>query len=74
MQQSTTTVKLTKKTVSIQELHKYVIWGVGIWIIFVLTFVSAYYRVSKSEKFDGMPYKTLTDEDSQKPAESYPNN
>ncbi|NEQ08325.1 MAG: hypothetical protein F6K37_20960 [Moorea sp. SIO4E2] len=73
MQQSTTTtVKLTKKTVSIQELHKYVIWGVGIWIIFVLTFVSAYYRVSKSEKFDDMPYKTLTDEDYQKRAESYP--
>ncbi len=53
------------KNVSSQELHKYVLGLVGIWILFVVSFPVAYLRVSRSEKYSGSPFKSLTWEQAQ---------
>ena len=59
------------KVMSAQPLHKYVFLGVGVWLLFVLTFATACYRVSLSQQFNGMPFKTLADTGTHKPASSY---
>ena len=71
MVQTQTRPKENKKEKSGQPLHKFVIIGVGIWVLFVATFAIAFYRVSLSQKFDGLPFKTLTDSETQKPVSSY---
>lgn len=52
-------------------MHKFVFMGVGIWVVFVLTFAIAYVRVSNSDNYGGLPFRALTDTETQRPAASY---
>lgn len=56
---------------STQPLHKFVLLGAGVWMMFVLTFAIAYYRVGSSQKYNGTPFKSLTDTETHKPTASY---
>ena len=56
---------------SARYLYKYVWIGVGIWSLFLATFAVAYARVSQHEKFPNTPFKSLSAQDTQKPADSY---
>lgn len=49
----------TKKNQT-KELHKYILGMVSVLFLFGITFPAAYWRVSKSEKFAGNPFKSLT--------------
>ncbi|MBP0016870.1 MAG: hypothetical protein J7647_04850 [Cyanobacteria bacterium SBLK] len=49
-----------------QSMHKYILILSGIFLVFVATFVTAFWRVAESEKFDGLPFKTLPPEAGQK--------
>ncbi|NER24854.1 MAG: hypothetical protein F6J96_29970 [Symploca sp. SIO1C2] len=44
----------------------------GVLILFAITLPVACWRVSQSEKYGGLPLKSLTTEDTQKPQSSYP--
>lgn len=56
---------------SSQAMHKFVFWGAGIWVLFVLTFAIAYIRVANSGKFNGIPFRSLTNAEPQRPSETY---
>ena len=64
---------LEKRSSTIHHLQKYVVAGVGIWAMFMLTFAIAYHRVANSEKYNGLPFNSLEDSDPQRPASFYPN-
>ena len=53
------------------RLHKYVIGGIGVWILFVISFPLAYWRVSETKPYQGEPFLSLSTEETQKPADSY---
>lgn len=57
----------------IQKMRYYVFALVSIIGLFFLTFPIAYWRVSRSEKFTGLPVKSLSLEDSQKPSQKNQN-
>ena len=48
------------------SLHKYVLICVGSLFLFIASFPIAYWRVSQSDKYDGLPFKSLELEDHQK--------
>lgn len=50
----------------IQSMHKYVLTLSGIFLLFIVTFVTAFWKVAGSEKFNGLPFKTLPPEAGQK--------
>ena len=54
-----------------KSLYKYVSVGVWIWVVFVASFILAYERVGNSEAFEGVPFKSLGLEETQKPSLSY---
>lgn len=56
---------MQNKNISSRELHKYVLGLVSVWILFVMSFPVAYLRVSRSEKYHGIPFKSLTWEQTQ---------
>ena len=66
---------LTKNNqkVEAKALHKYVLICVGCLFLFVSSFSFAYWRVSKEEKFQGLPLKSLDWNAPQKPTLPYPN-
>ncbi|MGK7929512.1 MAG: hypothetical protein AB4290_30445 [Spirulina sp.] len=47
-------------------MHKYVLTLSGIFLLFIVTFVTAFWKVAGSEKFNGLPFKTLPPEAGQK--------
>ncbi|MDJ1185523.1 hypothetical protein [Roseofilum casamattae] len=49
-----------------QKMHKYVLVCAGVFVLFVASFPLAYWRVSRSGKFNAGPFNTLTPEQSQK--------
>ena len=58
--------------VQINTLHKYVLICVGCLLLFVGSFPIAYWRVSKAEKFQGLPLKSLDWKAPQKATLPYP--
>lgn len=64
-------VSTTMKRRPAHYLYKYVWFAVGIWLLFLATFAVAYSRVSQHESFLNTPFKSLSAQDTQKPAESY---
>lgn len=62
---------MNTKTESRRSLHKYVIGGVGIWFLFVLSLPIAYFRVSQMTTFEGSPFKGMAETETHKPIESY---
>ena len=54
-----------------RPMHKYVFMGIGIWVVFVLTFVIAYFRVGSNGNYDGVPFRSITDAEPQRPASTY---
>ncbi|MEL7039191.1 MAG: hypothetical protein AAFO04_26810 [Cyanobacteria bacterium J06592_8] len=57
----------------IQRMQHYVLGLVSIIVLFFMTFPIAYWRVSRSEKFSGLPMKSLSLEESQKPSQKNQN-
>ena len=51
---------ISKKTIQKRQMHLYVFICVGVFLTFVVTFPLAYLRVSNSEKYEGIPFKSLT--------------
>jgi nicotinamide riboside transporter PnuC len=43
-----------------RQMHKYVFGLVGVWLLFMIAFSSAYFRVTQNEKFADVPVKSLT--------------
>ncbi|WP_299490187.1 hypothetical protein [Acaryochloris sp. IP29b_bin.137] len=66
-----TQIKVKQPKTSVRPLHKYVVFGVGLWFLFIVTFAIAHLRVSQSGKFNGLPLKSLTESQPQKPVDSY---
>ena len=60
-----------QRAASAQAMHKLVFIGAGIWVAFMLTFVVAYFRVAASDKYEGGPFKSLTEAAPQRPATTY---
>ncbi|NEQ65871.1 MAG: hypothetical protein F6K21_10300 [Symploca sp. SIO2D2] len=60
------------KAQHINQMRTYVLSLTGVLILFAITFPVACWRVSQSEKYGGLPLKSLTTEDTQKPQSSYP--
>jgi|GEM_PF-4616983 len=69
MQTETVSPQVTeRKTKEKQKMHLYVLTCVGVLLAFAATFPVAYWRVSQSNKYNGTPFKSLSLEESQKPA------
>lgn len=66
-----TQTQVQRPSTSARPLHKYVIWMIGLWFLFLGTFVIAYFCVSNSDKYDGLPLKSLTEAQPQRPEDSY---
>lgn len=49
-----------------KSLHRYVLICVGCLLFIVGSFPLAYWRVSQSDKYDGLPFKSLNLEDHQR--------
>ena len=58
---------MSAKTMSTRPMHKYVVGLVAIWLLFIASFPLAYLRVSKSGKYGGNAFKSLTWAESQRP-------
>lgn len=54
------------QNVSTPNLNNYVLAVFGVWILFVASFPIAYMRVSRSEKYEGQPFKSLSWEEGQR--------
>ena len=54
------------KITSTRPLNKYFLSLTSVWLLFIVSFPLAYLKVSKSEKYNGQPFKSLTWEESQK--------
>lgn len=66
-----TQIKISSTRLTTRSMHKYVIFGVGIWMVFIGTFAIAYVRVSHSQPFAGEPFQPLSLHETQKPESSY---
>lgn len=55
-----------------QELHKYVLTLAAVLVLFGISFPIAYWRVSQSEKFAGIPFKSfsLTNQEENPPSQT----
>ena len=62
-----------KQKVKASALHKYVLICVGCLFLFIISFPLAYWRVSKEEKFQRLPLKSLDWNAPQKATLPYPN-
>jgi hypothetical protein len=51
---------------SSRSMHKYIVMLSSIFLVFIVTFITAFWKVAESEKFDGLPFKTLPPEAGQK--------
>ncbi|NEP14272.1 MAG: hypothetical protein F6K14_29580 [Symploca sp. SIO2C1] len=60
------------KTQHIKKMRTYVLSLTGVLILFAITFPVACWRVSQSDQYEGLPVKSLTSEDTQRPQSSYP--
>ncbi len=56
---------------STRSMHQVVVAGAGIWLLFMVTFAIAYYRVSQHNKYKGLPLKSQTMEQPQRSPDSY---
>ena len=57
---------VNSKTQQKRQMHRYIWVCVGVFISFLATFPLAYWRVSNSDKYDGLPFNSFNWEDSQK--------
>jgi hypothetical protein len=48
-----------QKQHGMREMHKPIIVILGVWVLFLLSFWVAWYRVAKSEKFSGEPFHSF---------------
>ena len=56
---------------TMQGLEKYVIGGICIWALFILSFPLAYFRVSRTSPYQGVPFISLGETETQKPVDTY---
>lgn len=56
---------------TLQSLQKYVMGGIFVWALFVLSFPLAYFRVSRTSPYQGVPFISLGEKEMQKSADTY---
>ena len=55
----------------VKHMHHYVLIFFGLWVLFIATFPIAYLRVSRNDKYNGGPFKSLDWKTPQRPADTY---